>query len=132
MKINPIWEYERGNLKFESEVSAFQLNFMIEVPPLGLATYFISTRTSPSPVSPYLIFTSKPDPGLFALILFMFLTITLAVSRGKYVKKLKPDNEECFIENSFMKINFNQDGLIESVHDKTTQKTTQLKISVSY
>eukprot|EP01114_Cavostelium_apophysatum_P007845 TRINITY_DN2004_c0_g1_i3.p1 TRINITY_DN2004_c0_g1~~TRINITY_DN2004_c0_g1_i3.p1 ORF type:complete len:1212 (-),score=393.06 TRINITY_DN2004_c0_g1_i3:43-3678(-) len=112
IQVNPIYNRDAsGQLKEESELSEFEVQFEVSVPPLGLATYFLSHSIGDQQ------YTFKADSAVYSK------------SGGKTSKKFGV--EEMSIENANFKVTLGSDGLVASLLDKETGKKSKLNIKYS-
>jgi hypothetical protein len=101
-------------MKDDTEPSQFEVTFLVEVPPLGLATYFISKSASSVKVASYTIYKPTiqglaPDPN---------------------VKKL--GSESISIKNPFYKVSVSREGYVNQVDDLLQAQSQKLDIKVRY
>lgn len=111
VEVFPVWEKEESGIKLESELDTFDLVFQVEVPPAGLATYFLTSSLQGVSRAPYTV----------------YLKDYLSPLHGKMKNVKQLGTSEVFIENKFLKVTFGSSGELESIVDKTTGERKSLK-----
>lgn len=97
--------------------AAYEVSFLAKLPPFGLKVYKILESTSSNPhLAEYALFNNGniKDTGIFN------------------IKNMKSAKEDITLENSFIKLRFNQSGLMEEMINKEEGKHHHVRVQFSW
>ncbi|XP_032701055.1 alpha-mannosidase 2 isoform X2 [Lontra canadensis] len=96
--------------------TAYEISFLVQIPPLGLKVYTILGSASSDPhLAEYVLHNGNvKDKGIFNM------------------KNVKSTDEDIILENSFVKLRFGQSGLMEEMINKEDGKRHEVKVQFSW
>uniref|UniRef100_A0A452UJS9 mannosyl-oligosaccharide 1,3-1,6-alpha-mannosidase n=1 Tax=Ursus maritimus TaxID=29073 RepID=A0A452UJS9_URSMA len=96
--------------------TAYEISFLVQMPPLGLKVYTILESASSDPhLAEYVLHNGNvKDKGIFNM------------------KNVKSTEEDITLENSFIKLRFGQSGLMEELINKEDGKHHEVKVQFSW
>lgn len=96
--------------------TAYEISFLAQMPPLGLKVYTISESTTSNPhLAEYVLYNGNiENKGIFNM------------------KNIKSTEEDITLENSFIKLQFGQSGLLEAIINKEDGKRHEVKVQFSW
>ncbi|XP_022360489.1 alpha-mannosidase 2 isoform X1 [Enhydra lutris kenyoni] len=96
--------------------TAYEISFLVQIPPLGLKVYTILESASSDPhLTEYVLHNGNiKDKGIFNM------------------KNVKSTDEDIILENSFVKLRFGQSGLMEEMINKEDGKRHEVKVQFSW
>ncbi|XP_064431659.1 alpha-mannosidase 2-like [Mirounga angustirostris] len=96
--------------------TAYEISFLVQMPPLGLKVYRILESASSDPhLAEYVLHNGNvKDKGIFNM------------------KNVKSTEEDITLENSFVKLRFDQSGLLEEMISKEDSKHHEVKVQFSW
>ncbi|XP_034855366.1 alpha-mannosidase 2-like [Mirounga leonina] len=96
--------------------TAYEISFLVQMPPLGLKVYRILESASSDPhLAEYVLHNGNvKDKGIFNM------------------KNVKSTEEDITLENSFVKLRFDQSGLLEEMINKEDSKHHEVKVQFSW
>eukprot|EP01104_Vermistella_antarctica_P015687 TRINITY_DN5202_c0_g4_i2.p1 TRINITY_DN5202_c0_g4~~TRINITY_DN5202_c0_g4_i2.p1 ORF type:complete len:1225 (+),score=354.91 TRINITY_DN5202_c0_g4_i2:133-3807(+) len=129
-QVTSVWNSSPNSDPTEPQLGKMQLTFRATVPPLGIATYFVTasrandpvSRTSPTSVSVYVLSTKRLNGAE--------LKSGAPTKGGVHTVKLlsSATPEELFISNKFVRLSFSpKTGMMESMTLARTNKTLSVK-----
>lgn len=96
--------------------TAYEISFLVQIPPLGLKVYTILESASSDPhLAEYVLHNGNvKDKGIFNM------------------KNVKSTDENIILENSFVKLRFGPSGLMEEMINKEDGKRHEVKVQFSW
>lgn len=96
--------------------TAYEISFLAQMPPLGLKVYTISESTTSNPhLAEYVLYNGNiENKGIFNM------------------KNVKSTEKDITLENSFIKLQFGQSGLLEEIINKEDGKRHEVKVQFSW
>ncbi|XP_036888171.1 alpha-mannosidase 2 [Sturnira hondurensis] len=111
IQINAVWDTT-------STISqtAYEISFLVQMPPLGLKVYTLLESTSSNPhLAEYVLYNGNiENKGIFN------------------IKSIKSAEEDITLENSFIKLRFGQSGLMEEMISKEDGKHHEVRVQFSW
>eukprot|EP01116_Phalansterium_solitarium_P016044 TRINITY_DN3630_c0_g2_i1.p1 TRINITY_DN3630_c0_g2~~TRINITY_DN3630_c0_g2_i1.p1 ORF type:complete len:1254 (-),score=450.47 TRINITY_DN3630_c0_g2_i1:473-4234(-) len=128
-QVLPVWGDMGGRVQDDPDSGQFELQFEVEVPPLGLATYFLTRNTiERTPSDAQRKRRGVRDEELPMPSQHMILRNNLEGQRGDRTKRLGAAGDQ-YIENDFVRLSFGADGCIQSLWDKQTNATRKFEFA---
>ncbi|KAF6125623.1 mannosidase alpha class 2A member 1 [Phyllostomus discolor] len=95
---------------------AYEISFLVQMPPLGLKVYTLLESTSSNPhLAEYVLYNGNiENKGIFN------------------IKSIKSTEEDIILENSFIKLRFGQSGLMEEMISKEDGKRHEVRVQFSW
>ncbi|XP_045693944.1 alpha-mannosidase 2 isoform X2 [Phyllostomus hastatus] len=95
---------------------AYEISFLVQMPPLGLKVYTLLESTSSNPhLAEYVLYNGNiENKGIFN------------------IKSIKSTEEAITVENSFIKLRFGQSGLMEEMISKEDGKRHEVRVQFSW
>ncbi|KAM5331699.1 alpha-mannosidase 2 isoform 2-T2 [Glossophaga mutica] len=96
--------------------TAYEISFLVQMPPLGLKVYTLLESTSSNPhLAEYVLYNGNiENKGIFN------------------IKSIKSAEEDITIENSFIKLQFGKSGLMEEMISKEDGKRHEVRVQFSW
>nr|XP_055171241.1 alpha-mannosidase 2 [Nyctereutes procyonoides] len=96
--------------------TAYEISFLVQIPPLGLKVYTVLESANSDPhLADYVLYNGNvKDKGIFNM------------------RNVKSPEEDITLENSFVKLRFGQSGLMEEMVNKEDGKHHEVKVQFSW